>query len=96
MAESYALVRDGVVVEIVHVPDGSAPLQHLFHASVIAQLHRLTEEQAETVKADWLADAGAFLAPPAPPAPVEISPAVLEPRQAVARAVLARATKERC
>jgi len=56
------------------------------HARTLVELH------TDAHRPDL--DGGAQLAPPAPPAPVEISPAVIEHRQAVARAVLARATKE--
>lgn len=69
MAESYARLLDGTVVEIITLADGAPPLQRTYHPSLIAQMQRLTAEQTGVVEVGWRLVDGALVAPPAPPDP---------------------------
>lgn len=61
----YARLQDGLVAEIIVLPEASAPLDELFHADVVSAC--VPVPPGADVTPGWLWDSGAFLPPAAPP-----------------------------
>jgi hypothetical protein len=57
----HARIEDGVVAEIIALPDGVA-LADAFHPDIVARCSPCDDEVAQ----GWLVDGGGFSSPPAP------------------------------
>jgi hypothetical protein len=66
--QTYALIRDGRVAEIIKVPANTAPIEERYTPEIVAACAAMTASQAKTVQEGWFYDGEAFAAPP-PPAP---------------------------
>jgi len=70
----YARLQDGVVIEMLDLEAGEAPLELRLHPSLVAACILLTGADLDCVQPGWELRQGAFSAPvEAPPAPV-VSP----------------------
>jgi hypothetical protein len=78
--QTYALIRDGVVAEIVKVPANTPPIDERFHPDIVAASVLLTTSQAKAVQEGWLYEGEGFAAPP-DPGPAAPTPRTCTPRE---------------
>lgn len=68
--KKYAYIQDGIVIQIIEIPDGSPTIQDRYHHSIVDNSILLTGNDLFSVKPGWKHDGSSFFqTPPPPPAP---------------------------
>jgi hypothetical protein len=67
--QKFALIRDGVVAEVIKVPASTPPLEDRYHPDVVAACVELIGEGSTKVEGGWLYDGTSFSEPSAPEPP---------------------------